>query len=297
MPDLERVVSDADMPQLFLAADRASLDAQAAYLGRTRLRLLLLVAAGSAGVVSLQVGKGDVDVGALLGLGFFALALAVEATLWRDRPDKAWYDGRALAESAKTLAWKFAVGGDPFPVAKPMPEATALLQMRLDDLGHQFRELELDAVDAPMVTAWMTLERGAPFDERRATYLRARLHGQKAWYAAKSAYNRRRARQWRTTLICLELGGAALSLVEAVFRPNLLLPPILAAVAGAVVAWLETKQHDSLGRAYSAAVRDLASAETRLGLVDSEEAWAVEVADAEEAISREHTVWLASRSA
>jgi hypothetical protein len=43
-------------------------------------------------------------------------------------------------------------------------------------------------------------------------------------------------------------------------------------------------------------VRDLASARLRLELVTTEEAWATEVGDAEEAISREHTVWLASRS-
>lgn len=36
----------------------------------------------------------------------FIAALLVELWLWPVRPDKAWYDGRAVAESAKTLAWK-----------------------------------------------------------------------------------------------------------------------------------------------------------------------------------------------
>jgi hypothetical protein len=132
--------------------------------------------------------------------------------------------------------------------------------------------------------------------ERRRLYLDARVLDQQHWYAAKAKYNRRRARQWRTTLVLLEFGGAAISLVEATTRTGLFVAPLLAAVAGSVVAWLETKQHDSLARAYSAAVRDLASARLRLELVTTEEAWATEVGDAEEAISREHTVWLASRS-
>ena len=289
-------VSDADLPQLFQAADLASRRGQAAYLTRTRLRLVLLCAAGATGVVSWRVGTDGTDLLAMGGVVLFVLALAVEAMLWRDRPDKAWYDGRAVAESAKTLAWKYAVGGDPFPAGLPLEAATRVLLERLDGLAKQFPELEMEIVDAPVVTPWMRDQRAAPSDERRRVYLESRLGDQRTWYARKARYNRQRARQWRTALVGLEFGGAAVSLLEVANRTGLFVGPVLAAVAGAVVAWLETKQHDSLARAYSAAVRDLASAQLRLELVTSEDLWATEVADAEEAVSREHTVWLASRS-
>lgn len=295
-PPSTDTVTDTDMPQLFQAADQASLHGQLSYLGRTRLRLVLLCAAATTGVVPLTVGKGEIDVPSLFGVAFFVLALAIEGLLWRDRPDKAWYDGRAVAESAKTLAWKFTVGGDPFPVTMPLADAQKLLLTRLEAVSSQFRELELEPVDAPMVTSWMTAQRARPLEERRALYLEQRVGHQQHWYAVKAKYNRHRARQWRTTLVVLEFSGAAISLVEATLRTGLFVAPILAAVAGAVVAWLETKQHDSLARAYSAAVRDLASVRLRLELVVTEETWATEVGDAEEAISREHTVWLASRS-
>lgn len=289
-------VADTDMPQLFQAADQASVHGQVSYVGRTRLRLVLLCAAATSGIVPLTVGKGEINVPSLFGVGFFVLALGIEGLLWRDRPDKAWYDGRAVAESAKTLAWKFAVGGDPFPITMSPADARRLLLARLDAVSSQFRELELEPVDAPLVSSWMTAQRASPFDERRMVYLEQRVGHQQHWYAVKATYNRRRARQWRTTLVALELCGAAISLVEATTRTGLFVAPVLAAVAGAVVAWLETKQHDSVARAYSAAVRDLASARLRLELVETEESWATEVGDAEEAISREHTVWLASRS-
>lgn len=289
-------VSDDDMPQLFQAADRASRVGQSTYVRGSRFRLVLLCVAAATGVVPLRVGAREVDVASLVAVGLFVLALMMEAVLWRDRPERAWYDGRAVAESAKTLAWKFAVAATPFPATLPLPDATRLLVERLDAVSHQFWTLELEGVDAPVVSEWMRQCRAAPFAERRRVYLEGRVRDQQKWYAAKARYNRRRARQWRTTLVVLEFTGAAVSLVEATTRTGLFVGPLVAAVAGAVVAWLETKQHDSLARAYSAAVRDLAYARQRLELVESEEAWASEVTDAEEAISREHTVWFASRS-
>jgi hypothetical protein len=32
------------------------------------------------------------------------------------KPEQNWYEGRAAAESAHTLGWKYSVGANPFPV-------------------------------------------------------------------------------------------------------------------------------------------------------------------------------------
>jgi hypothetical protein len=71
---------------------------------------------------------------------------------------------------------------------------------------------------------------------------------------------------------------------------------IVAALGAAFVAWLSLKQHESLARAYSYAANELALAATRLQSVQGEAEWSVEVDNAEEAVSREHTMWRASRS-
>lgn len=68
------------------------------------------------------------------------------------------------------------------------------------------------------------------------------------------------------------------------------------ALAATGAAWLELRQHESLARAYSIATQELASVYTRLENVTDEAVWASSVDDAEEAISREHTLWRASRS-
>lgn len=284
------------MPRLFQAADATSTKAQGRYINGTRARLLFIVLAAAMGISGWRVGGGDVDVLGLIGVLLFVLALLTEVVLWQGRPDKAWYDGRAVAESAKTLGWKFAVCADPFPRALDEAAAQRALIERMDTLRNHYPDLELAPSTEPMISDWMIAQRTTTLQQRRQTYLENRLRDQLRWYSDKQRYNRRRATQWRWALVGLEALGAALSIVGAVTRFGVLLTPTIAALAGAVIAWSATKQHDQLARAYAAAVDDLTSAETKLNLSMSEEAWAGEVNDAEDAISREHTLWLASRS-
>jgi len=289
-------VPDADMPQLFQAANEASLAGQGAYIDVTRWRLVLLAGAATAGVTSWRVGRGDVDLLGLVSMLSFITAVVLEGWLWKERPDKAWYDGRAVAESAKTLAWKFAVAGGPFPSDVPLDAAKRMLLDLLEGVRDQFGELELHPNPASQISSWMVHQRLAPFADRKQQYIVGRIREQKSWYAEKARSNKRRSKQWRFITVGLELAGAVASLAQALLDMGILLDPAMAALGGAAVAWVNTKQHDALGRAYSAAVADLSTAEERLELVRGEADWASEVDDAEEAISREHTVWLASRS-
>ncbi|MGL5825418.1 MAG: DUF4231 domain-containing protein [Nocardioides sp.] len=289
-------VLDSDMPQLFQAADAASLAGQRRYVGGTRLRLALVAAAALCGIASWRVGEGEIDMLALLAVVCFVAALLVEGVLWKGRPDKAWYDARAVAESAKTLAWKFSVCGEPFPRSMSDTEAVRALLDRLETVCGQYPALELKPVDAEMVSKWMRTQRSAARAERIEIYLNARIREQRSWYSTKAEYNGMRSKQWRASLVILEFAGFLFALLEALNPSMPALSAAFAALIGSVVAWVETKQHDFNSRAYGAAVTDLAKAETKLLLVADESDWAREVNDAEDAISREHTLWLASRS-
>lgn len=285
------------MPQLFQAADTASLAAQADFVNGTRLRLVLVVLSATLGIAALRVGKSQVDILAIFSTLLFVGALVVEGRLWKERPDKTWYDARAVAESAKTLAWKFAVRGEPFFDAE-LSERDMVRRViaNLEEIRKQFGGLELAPIEAKAVSAWMQEQRRASWPERRQVYLQERLLNQKGWYARKAEYNRKRSSQWRTTLVVVEFLGVGASLGAAFSASTPLFGPALAALVAAVVAWMGTKQHDFNARAYAAAVADLAHAETRLEIVETEQEWATEVLNAEDAISREHTLWLASRT-
>ena len=70
---------------------------------------------------------------------------------------------------------------------------------------------------------------------------------------------------------------------------------MLAAGIGAGAAWLALKQHTVLRSAYALTAAELEKQIATLTAAEDAN-WSESVADAEEAISREHTMWLASRS-
>jgi hypothetical protein len=285
---------DSAMPGLFQGADQLSLRAQRRFLLASRLRLVLVVVAATGGAFNLQV-MGRFDVPALITVIALVGAIIAEVWLLNAKPEKTWYDGRALAESAKTLAWRYAVGAVPFDdMGNPAAEPGFV-----DDLEKLLREAPTDAVAptaAPAVSPRLRQLRTAPLDERRDSYLTHRIDDQARWYTRKSEWNTRRAGRWRVTLLVLEVIGVVAALLRTIGVVQVDLAGITAALIGAAAAWLATKQHDSLARAYAFAANELSLARARLVGAVSQADWAREVADAEEAISREHTMWRASRS-
>src|SRR5512133_3459973 len=101
----------ADFPALFRSADRESQRAQRSYLTSLRVRLGSLVLAAFGGALTLTTA-GGFQVGGGLAFLAFACALGAELFLATTSPLTTWYEGRAAAESAKTLAWRYMVRAD-----------------------------------------------------------------------------------------------------------------------------------------------------------------------------------------
>ncbi|MFF8967863.1 DUF4231 domain-containing protein [Streptomyces sp. NPDC014995] len=286
-------LKDEDLPDLFKAADATSLNGQKLYLRGTKLRLSFAVLAAVLAVFSLEVdGKWDV---AALGVALAFLAtLLVEIWLLLSKPERDWYDGRAFAESIKTLAWRYSVASAPFSIQS---EAE---QHFVNEIGKLIAEAPSDSivVSSPVhITERMIALRQAPLEVRREVYLKGRIEDQLKWYSRKSRFNVRLARRWRVALITIEGVGVILAILKAGQVFSIDFPGIAAAVLGAGSAWFAVRQYESLGRAYAFAANDLSTVYARLQHISEEGVWAQEVADAEEAISREHTMWRASRGA
>ena len=123
--------------------------------------------------------------------------------------------------------------------------------------------------------------RGADLAARRAAYGADRLENQRAWYAAKASHNE----------------GLTGAILKATGSVDINLLGLLAAAAAGAAAWLQAKEHATLANAYGIAAQELGVIRMRLAKPSDEADWAAFVEDAEEAISREHTVWLARRGA
>ncbi|MEU7106237.1 DUF4231 domain-containing protein [Streptomyces sp. NPDC046215] len=273
---------------VFQAADTASLAGQRSYMTGTKWRLLLAVLAAALAAVDMTTA-----VAAVL-LAFLA-TVCLEVWMLAERPERAWYDGRALAESTKTLAWRYAVGGEPFSADLPGPLAARRFHERLEVLLREAPSSSIAPVGSMAATDAMNRLREGDFASRKRSYIEGRIEDQQRWYGAKARLNTRLAHRWRLALIAVEGLGVLAAALRLTGVVEFDLPGVLAAVLGAGAAWFAVRQHESLGRAYTFAATELSIVHERLALTCDEAAWAREVADAEEAISREHTMWRAAR--
>ncbi|MDP9846982.1 DUF4231 domain-containing protein [Streptosporangium lutulentum] len=284
-----------DTPSLYRAADSASTSGQRRFLHATKTRLILLSLAAASAITSWRVG--GTEVLALVSAVAFAGALIAEIYLALTKPEKLWYEGRAVAESAKTLMWRFMVGGAALGIKEPKLAAEDHLLSRYREIANDLPGLELIPTVglSDQITEYMRKVRALHLKERMRYYIKGRLDNQIDWYGQRSRWNRKHATIWVTLLLMLELAG----LIAAILRATGMLPidimGILSAVAAGGIAWVQAKQYQALAAAYAVAYHELAIIKTGASKVLSEEAWATYVAAAEDAISREHTLWRASR--
>ncbi len=284
------MLNDADMPALYQAANASSMSARDTFFLLTKLRLggLLLAAAGS----SLSSPAGGI-----VSLVGFVTALLVEVSLLRHRPERTWWEGRAVAESAKTLAWRFAVCGEPFPIVTPLQEAEDELirQLREARSGLEHAGVVPEKAVITQVSDGMRQLRSRPLEERKDIYRSGRIVDQCEWYTSKARWNHQRSERWSYGLVCLEVIGAVAAILHGTGTVRIDLMGITAAAVAAGATWLQAKQHATLAKAYAVAAQELAEASTQIDWQKTEDEWARFVDDAEQAISREHTRWNAQR--
>lgn len=281
-----------EFPEAFVTTDAASLAGQQRFIRSTRIQLVLLVLASGAGAFSWSVNKTWDATALLAGVAFTAAAI-LRIVLIRGRPHRAWYDGRAAAESIKTLSWKYAVAGDPFIGDESASEARFNGLARdvlasFDTLGSDVRTASTEP------TQTMRAFRTRPLPERRSAYSASRVADQQGWYQRKAEWNKSRARFWGGLMLALQVAAAVGAFLKGFGVIDIDMFGLAGAAAASAAAWLETKQHHTIARAYKVAAEELSDIQRLIEQQQTEQAWGRFVAEAEEAISREHTMWKAS---
>lgn len=280
------------MPALFVATDEASAEGQRKAFRITRWLLVSLVVAALGGSLDLRVG--EVDLGGLLSTAGFVGALLLGLQVQASKPDVQWYQGRAAAESVKTLVYRYAVGGDPFGASSD--DADSLLLSRFKAVMAELPVLAPATGREGQITTEMRRIRSLDLAQRKAFYLSDRIDDQADWYMKRSTSHRSRARRLGALAGVISGIGVVAGLMRAfgALDPDIL--GMLAAAAAAIRAWTDMHQDMTNATAYALAVQELALARTQALLVVSEAEWCRFVSDTEDAISREHTMWLARKS-
>ena len=279
-------VTDEVLPDFFQRSDKYAIDWQRLYLAVERVQLVSLVLAAAAAAV----GAAPVVV-----IVCFALALMAQIFRLTTRADERWWNGRAGAESAKTSGWLYMVGGEPFGIGSPAADEE--LAKTLTSIADKVAHLAPIATSGNHVTDGMRVIRSLPLDERIERYRKDRIEGQQTWYASNSRKNATRANIWAAAGITSTALALLIGIICAVNDWTFDAVGLFSALAASIAAWLVLKQHQILARSYAVASNELSVIDTQIrARTWDEDAWARYVNDAEEAISREHTSWRASRA-
>jgi hypothetical protein len=290
-------LGEDDLPELFQSADHAAIRGQRNYLREQAAQLLLLVMAAGVAKLSLRFGRTDLDWAQVGAAAAFVSAAILKGWSLSMRHDRLWYEARAVAESTKTLAWRYAVGGEPFRVAfGTREEADRLFIDRLGKLREPLREFPI--VPSPsrteQITRAMRELRSRPLPDRSRAY-ESRIRDQFLWYVRQAAWNERRGRLWTLVMLTFELAGAILAVLVGTGTVGFNLAGFTATIVGAALAWSNIRQHHGLATAYSVTARELNELRTLPPDLTGEESWARYVEQGEQAISREHTLWRPTR--
>ena len=158
-----------ELPALFSAADTSSTNAQRRHLRLAIGQLVLLAGASLTSVFTWK--SGDISYAALLGAVAIVFAGVFRVQLQMTNPSKSWYQGRAAAESVKTLSWRYTVAGDPFPAELTEAAADKIFVERLRDVLVDMDRLTVTiGGEGEEITEWMRNVRGAPLAERKQDY-------------------------------------------------------------------------------------------------------------------------------
>lgn len=288
-----------DYPGLHRGADQASRAAQRTYLTLQRLYLWSLVLGSVLGALT---GLGLKDWNAVIytvTASLFGVGVLLLGVIRSRQDDKAWFDGRAIAESVKTATWRFMMKAPPFQADIDDPERRFVSELgEIRKARPQFGKHLAAVVDAnaTAITDTMQRVRAANLKERKRTYIDSRLRDQKAWYASKGRTHASTGSRWFFATVLLQIAALVTAILQAKLGGlpvNVL--SVLTTSAAAVAAWSQMKRYDELSQAYALATHELEELDSLAANVTTENEFAQLVEQAEEACSREHTMWAARR--
>lgn len=289
------VLEGDNLPGLYQSANQASLSSQSVYFWGLGLYLVLLVIAAFVSF-SWPVGwQGAVGSAAL-----FLMTLGILIFLRVKRPDDLWYNGRAVAESVKTRAWRWVMRAEPYEDTAQIEIVSRQFISDLKAILNQNRTLSgvLDAsvsLNGPISTAMRTV-RGWPIEKRLEIYKKQRIDDQALWYSRKSQFNKRKARQWFWVSVVLHSITIAL-LLYRIKDPCINLPVgVIATTASAVLTWLQSKKHNELNSSYALTAHEIVLIKGDALSVKNEDELSQFVLSSETAFSREHTQWAARKA-
>jgi hypothetical protein len=283
---------DQDFPALFRSADALSAKSQRNFLRALSFHLItLVIAAGLSAIPVQHWASAAAQLVALLS------ALACSIFLFSVRPDKSWYAARAVAESIKTITWRFVCRAEPFQVDDET--ATASFKNALKQIVTQNTEVckaFTHELGGDQITKQMLDMRSRSLEDRKSRYASGRIADQLSWYAKKADFNSRRANLFFWILIAVNIAAVIFGILK-IGNPEVTIWPtdVLVAIAASILSWMQAKRFSELAASYALTAHEISFIKADAMKWLTNESFSTFVGDAENAFSREHTQWVARK--
>ena len=214
------------------------------------------------------------------------------------RYDAAWFKCRAIAESVKSLTWKYMMAVEPFSSDLQAKELDTRFSEELKAMVRPTERLgehlSGPAMTLPPITDSMRQFRTLSLEEKQTKYLKERVSNQKSWYDSQANAHASVDRRFFCVILAVQLLALVLAVVVVA---GLTLPfnatGSLTTVAATVLAWVQFKRYGDTLQTYPLAAHDLAMLESFAIHVTDQQTIQAFVRDVEAAISREHKLWYA----
>lgn len=290
---------DKDFPNYFRAGDKASLLAQYTYTKFVRWDLLFMVFASFLSIYNYQSEDSKTVVYVISGLSLL-IATILSLVIKNKKYEDVWYRGRALAESCKTLTWRYVTCSEYFEHNLEKAVVDKRFTDRIKEINNEFSDLVgiLNAkhIALPIITDEMRRVRHLSIIERKQYYLKHRIDNQITWYSTKAESNKNKYENWFWAVIISQI-LAIISIGFLIKFPmsNFNLVGLFSTFSASCFSWLQLKKYQENKEAYTTATSELNIIKQELGEASSETEFSKFVLDAENAMSREHTLWIAQK--
>lgn len=288
-----------DFPNYYQAADNISIKSQKTYLNIIRFDLISMIIAASLAIYSFQEVNQKFWIYCFTGF-ILLVGLILTIVLKSKKYEDVWYQGRALAESSKTLTWRFVTCAEYFEQSLDLNTVKERFIERIREVANEFKDLS-DSMDSKVlnqeiITSKMLEVRNLSMNERKEYYIKNRIEDQQNWYSKKAEWNKGRFNFWFWIILASQF-FAIVSVVILMNNPvsNWNIVGLLTTIASSAISWLQIKQHQEQKQAYTTASEELNFIKELSYNVNSENQLSEFILDSENAISREHTLWLAQR--
>lgn len=290
-----------DLPDSYSAYDASAIIAQR---GHFRLILFELSSAVVISILSLIIAISQQDtisrIGFLIISFLFLIGIIRQLLATKKQFERKWFAFRAVAESIKSLAWQYAMACGDF--SKSNLDASKLFIQRIERAKEIFQinpDPETISIESSNdLKKSMVEAREIGWENKRKIYIKERLEDQIKWYTNKAKINKKRSDLYDWIIIILQIVGILISLVLLFIHPIVNGAPALAFMVTLIVSiigWSRSKQHAELVEPYLNAARELNDIRQEIELAGGEAEFQQLIEEAEQAISREHTMWLAKR--